>query len=199
MENRLAVAANERDASWRDTKFVASGNGGFGEKFSQTKIQLAESARSDRVLFSDAKNFHAKRGRKFDGCMAEQLRIQIRRRARDAGEGNVNAIGRSTGHHAKHEHGPVVHEICFFSSARRFSASSGFNWSRSAPRNFSSTSRSSAVKSTCCLPFLFTTSEAPGVSVSLSSCSLCSCLFKTSRARSITLRGRPARRATSMP
>ena len=35
--------------------------------------------------------------------------------------------------------------------------------------------------------------------VSPSSCSLCSCLLKTSRARSITLRGSPASRATSMP
>src|SRR5216683_4762829 len=43
----------------------------------------------------------------------------------------------------------IAHEICFFSSASRFRASSGFNWSRSAPRSFSSTSRSSAVNSTC--------------------------------------------------
>src|SRR6266478_6115642 len=194
MENRLAVAADQRDVFWPDTKFVASGNGGFGEHFSQTKIQLAESARGDGVLFGDAKNFLANRRRKFDGGMAEQLGIQMRRCARDASEGNVNAIGGCSGHHAENKHGFFAHEICFFSSARRLSASRGFNWSRSAPRSFSRTSRSRAVKSTRWLPFLFTTSEAPGVSVSLSSC-----LLKTSRARSITLRGRPARRATSMP
>src|SRR5260370_2972858 len=95
--------------------------------------------------------------------------------------------------------GSYLYEICFFNSARRLSASSGFNWSRSAPRSFSSTSRSRAVKSTCWSPFLCARSAAPGESVSLSSCSLCSCLFNTSRARSITLRGSPARRATSMP
>src|SRR5712692_4870654 len=45
--------------------------------------------------------------------------------------------------------GSYLYEICFFSSARRLSASSGFNWSRSALRSFSRTSRSRAVKSTC--------------------------------------------------
>src|SRR5216683_2124401 len=177
----------------------ASRKSGAGKDFSQAKIQLAESAGGDGPLFGDSQNFLAKRGRKFDGGVADQLGVQIWRRARDASEGNVNAIGGCSGHHAENKHGFFAHEICFFSSARRLSASRGFNWSRSAPRSFSRTSRSRAVKSTRWLPFLFTTSEAPGVSVSLSSCSLCSCLFKTSRARSITLRGRPASRATSMP
>src|SRR6266446_1087824 len=199
MKDGLAVAADESYFLGRNLEFAARGHRGLGEKLSQSKISLAESARGDGVLFGDAKNFLANRRRKFDGGMAEQLGIQMRRCARDASEGNVNAIGGCSGHHAENKHGFFAHEICFFSSARRLSASRGFNWSRSAPRSFSRTSRSRAVKSTRWLPFLFTTSEAPGVSVSLSSCSLCSCLFKTSRARSITLRGRPASRATSMP
>src|SRR6266705_7220755 len=151
------------------------------------------------MLFRNAQDFLAKRGRKFDRRVAKQPCVQTRRRAGDAGKRHVNAVGGRAGHEAEDEHGLFAHEICFFSSARRLSASSGFNWSRSAPRNLSRTSRSRAVNSTCWLPFFCARSEAQGESVSLSSCSLCSCLFKTSRARSITLRGSPARRATSMP
>src|SRR2546427_9918696 len=112
-------------------------------------MQLAEFARSDGMLFRNAQDFLAKRGRKFRRSVAKQPCVQTRRRAGDAREGNVNAVGRRAGHEAEDEHGLFAHEICFFSSARRLSASSGFNWSRSAPRNFSSTSRSIAVKSTC--------------------------------------------------
>src|SRR5258708_5451085 len=199
MENGLAVAADEGDFLWCNPELATRGQGGAGEGFSQTKIQLTESARGDGVLFRDAKNFFPKRRRKFDRGVIEQPGVQVWWRAGDASQGHVNAIGGRAGHHAEDEHGLLAHEICFFSSARRLSASSGFNWSRSAPRSFSSTSRSRAVKSTCWFPFLCARSDAPGESVSLSSCSLCSCLFKTSRARSITLRGSPARRATSMP
>src|SRR5216683_608874 len=149
MENGLPVAPDQRDASWRHAEFTASGKSRFGKDFSQAKIQLAESARSDGMLFRNAKNFLAKRERELDGRMAKQLGVQIWRRAGDAREGNVNPVRRGAGHHAEHEHGLFAHEICFFNSARRLSASSGFNWSRSAPRNFSRTSRSSAVKSTC--------------------------------------------------
>src|SRR6267154_2896273 len=116
------------------------------------------------MLFGDAKNFLAKLVRKSNGSVADQPGAQIWRRARNARKGNVNTIGRRAGHHAEDEHGLLAHEICFFNSARRFSASSGFNWSRSAPRNFSSTSRSRAVKSTCWLPFACARSEAPGES-----------------------------------
>src|SRR6267378_7713943 len=139
MENRLAVAANQRDMFRRDTKFAASDESRVGEKFSQTKIQLAENARSDGLLFRDAKNFLAMRKRKFHGGMAEQFGIQMRRRARNASQRNIDTIGGSTRHHAENKHGLVAHEICFFSSERRLSASSGFNWSRSASRSFSST------------------------------------------------------------
>ena len=38
------------------------------------------------------------------------------------------------------------YEICFFSSARRFRASRGLSWSRSASRSLSRTARSSGVK-----------------------------------------------------
>src|SRR5713226_8754902 len=116
MEDRLAVAANERDASWRDTKFVASGNGGFGEKFSQTKIQLAESARSDRVLFSDAKDFHAKRRRKFHGRVAKKHSVQIRRRAGDTSQRNVDSVRGCSGHHAEDKHGLGLHDVKSFNT-----------------------------------------------------------------------------------
>src|ERR1700686_2301480 len=149
MENRLALAANERDSLWWNPEFATRGNSGASEEFAQAKIQLAESAGSNGELFGHAKNFLSKRRRKFDGRVTEQLGVQIWRRARDAGEGHVNAIRGCSRHHAENKQRFFVHEICFFSSARRLSASSGFNWSRSAPRSFSSTSRSSAVKSTC--------------------------------------------------
>src|SRR5260370_26790551 len=161
-------------------------------------MQLADDTRGDGVLFGDAKNFLAKRRRKFGGGVAEKLGVQSRRRAGNAREGNINAIGRRAGHHAEDEHRPF-HEICFFNSARRLSASSGFNWSRSAPRNLSRTSRSRALNSTCSLPFFCARSEAPGETVPPSSPPPSPLLFTTSRARSITLRGRPASRATSMP
>src|SRR6266849_9478039 len=112
MENRLAVAADERDASWRDTKFTTSGNGGIGEKFSQTKIQLTESARSDGMLFGDAKNFLSYRGRELHGGVREQLRIQIWRRSGNAGEGNFNAVGRRARHHTEGEAGCAFHWLC---------------------------------------------------------------------------------------
>src|SRR6266852_5577978 len=116
------------------------------------------------MLFCNAKNLFAHCGREFDGSVSEQLVVQNRRRARDAGEGNVDTVRRGSGHETENKHGLLAHEICFFSSARRLRASSGFNWSRSAPRNFSSTSRSSAVKSARWLPFVCAGSEAPGES-----------------------------------
>src|SRR5207253_10544339 len=146
MENGLAVASDQRDASRQHVKFTASGESCLGEESSQTKIQLAKRASADGVLFRNAKNFLAKRVRKFDRCVGNKLGVQIWRRSGDAREGHVNPIGRRAGHHAEDEHVLFAHEICFFSSARRLSASSGFNWSRSAPRSFSSTSRSRAVK-----------------------------------------------------
>src|ERR1700731_281118 len=149
MENCLAVTADERHFLWCNPEFAASGESGVGKEFAQAKIQLAESARGDGVLFGNAENFLANRSRKFHRRVTEQLGVQIWRRARDASQRNVDSVGGGSRHHAENKHGFFVHEICFFSSARRLSASSGFNWSRSAPRSFSSTSRSSAVKSTC--------------------------------------------------
>jgi hypothetical protein len=79
MENGLAVAADQRDAFWQDTKLTASGKGCVAEKFSQPKIQLAESTCTDGLLLGNAEDFFAKRLRKFDGRVAKKLGIQIRR------------------------------------------------------------------------------------------------------------------------
>ncbi len=81
MENRLAVAADERDCFLWNPELATRGQGGASEEFSQTKIQLAESASSNRVLFGDAKNFFPKRRRKLDGGVVKKLGVQIRRRA----------------------------------------------------------------------------------------------------------------------
>jgi hypothetical protein len=65
------------------------------------------------------------------------------------------------------------HETCFFSCARRLSASIGRKWSRSAARSASRTSRSMGVNSACCSPEPFI-GGSPGVSFSLNWRSLCS-------------------------
>src|SRR5258708_15460734 len=54
------------------------------------------------------------------------------------------------------------HEICFFKSARRFRASRGFSWSRSAARSFSRTARSNGVDRTSCVPVGWAGSVAAG-------------------------------------
>ena len=81
------------------------------------------------------------------------------------------------------------HEICFFSSASRLSASSGRRLSRSAARSASRTSRSIGVKSACCCAGAVC-GAAAGASSSLSWCSLCSWRRRISRARSMTARGK---------
>src|SRR5216684_65520 len=93
MENRLAVIADQFDALRRDAKLTASGKSGVGEDFSQPKIQLAEFARSGGVLFRNSKNLFAKRVRELDGRVPKQLGVETGRRAGNARQGNLNAIG----------------------------------------------------------------------------------------------------------
>jgi len=56
------------------------------------------------LLLGDAKDFFAERGRKLERSVAEEFRVQVRRRAGDASEGNVDAVGRGARHEAKDEH-----------------------------------------------------------------------------------------------
>src|SRR6266446_6426792 len=51
MKDGLAMAPNERNPFWRNLELAARGQGGIGKDFSQAKIQLAEFARRDGMLF----------------------------------------------------------------------------------------------------------------------------------------------------
>src|SRR5260370_38087039 len=116
MENRLPVAPDQRDVFWRYPKFTASGKSRFGKDFSQAKIQLAEFARSNGLLFRHTQDFPAKCGRKVDGRVAKQLGVETWRRSGNVRQGNANAVVRRAGHHAAAEHGLSPHNLCFFSS-----------------------------------------------------------------------------------
>ncbi len=103
MENRLAVAADERDFLLWNPELATRGQGGVGEEFSQTKIQLAESTRSGGVLFGDAENFLAKSRRELDRRVAQQLSVQTWRPARDSSKRNVNPVRGCSGHETEDE------------------------------------------------------------------------------------------------
>src|SRR5713226_5397446 len=51
MEDGLPVTSDQGDLRWRHSETTASGQGGVAEEFSQTEIQLTESAGGDGVLF----------------------------------------------------------------------------------------------------------------------------------------------------
>src|SRR5712692_6118490 len=108
-------------------KTAASNESGVRECFSQTKIQLAQIPGSDGILLSHAEYFLTQSRRKCYGNMAEEFRTKIRRRAGDAREGSIDAVSGGAGHQTEDQHGPGAHKICFLSSARRFSASSGLS------------------------------------------------------------------------
>src|SRR5438270_5257528 len=110
MKNRLAVRAKEGNALRGDAESTAGGESGLGENFSETEIQPAQGAGRDGLLIRDAKNFFAQLERKAEGSVAEQLGVQLRRRARDASEGDIYAIGGRAGHEAEDRHGLGGHK-----------------------------------------------------------------------------------------
>src|SRR5439155_170006 len=71
------------------------------------------------------------------------------------------------------------HSTCFFSSASKFSASSGVNRFKSTSRSFSSTGCERGVKIVNCGG----AGSAPGVRCPVTWCSALSCSARTSRAR----------------
>jgi hypothetical protein len=104
MKNGLAVAAKERDALGGNAESSTSGDRGFGEHFAQAKRQLTEFTGNAGVLLGDAKNFLAQRGRKPDGGVAQKSGLEVWRCARDAREGNVDAVSGRAGHQTENKH-----------------------------------------------------------------------------------------------
>lgn len=114
MKNRLAVGTNQRDALSSDAKGLASRDRRFGEDFAQTKIQLAQVAGGNGVLFGDTKNFFSQRRLEFGGGVAEELRGERRRSDGNPGQRNVNAVSGGAGHQAKNEQRFVCHRLVGF-------------------------------------------------------------------------------------
>jgi hypothetical protein len=83
----------------------------LGENLTEAKIQLAEFAGGDGMLLGDAKNLLAQRGLKFARSVAEKFCVEMRGRARDAGERDVDTVGGSAGHKAENEHGFGCHRL----------------------------------------------------------------------------------------
>ena len=54
MEDGLAVGADQRDFARRDAETATGSQRGFGEEFSQSKIELAELGGGDGLLLGDA-------------------------------------------------------------------------------------------------------------------------------------------------
>src|SRR5579864_5287185 len=126
MKNRLPVIANEVDASRGNTEPFAGGKGSVGVDLPKTEIQLAEFASREGLLLGHAEDFLAQRERKVERSVAEQFCVQVRRSARDASEGNVDAVGGRAGHEAKDEHVSIIRDYRFSvrSKIQRWSSSS---------------------------------------------------------------------------
>ena len=99
MKNRLAVGADQRDAARRDAEMPAGGQRGFGEDFSQAKIELAQCPGGDGLLLCDAQDFFLNPWRELDGSVVEQFAAT----ARDACEGHFDGVGGSARNEAENE------------------------------------------------------------------------------------------------
>lgn len=103
MKDRLAVIADEIDFARRDVEFLARGEGGIGVNVTEPRVELAQFARGDGVLFGDAQDFFPNSGRERDRGVIEKSDVERRRRARDFDEGDVDAVNGRAGHHAENE------------------------------------------------------------------------------------------------
>ena len=73
VKNGLAMVANEVDFTRQDFEFFAGGERGFGVNPAEARVELAEFAWSEGILFGDAKDFFADGRRKSLFCMAEKF------------------------------------------------------------------------------------------------------------------------------
>ena len=103
VEDGLTVIADEIDASRRNTELFTRGENSVGIDVSEAEVQLAQFASGNGSLLGDAKNLFAQRGRKVERSVAEQLGVELRRRAGDAGKRDIDAIGGSAGHKAENK------------------------------------------------------------------------------------------------
>ena len=79
MEDRLAVAADEVNLPWRDVKFLAGGEGGFGEELAEAEVELADFGGRDGNAFGDLEDFGADGFGDRKGCVIDELGVQVRR------------------------------------------------------------------------------------------------------------------------
>src|SRR5712692_2447189 len=165
--NRLSVRPDQCNPPQGNSKPAAGFQGCLREKLAQPEIQLADLARCRRAALSHPQDSGTNFARKGKGNKVLKRSADSWRRARNLRQRHVNSVGGSPRHQTEDEHRERAHEICFFNSASRLSASTGFSWSRSAWRSASSTARSRGVKSACCLPFESAPCAAPGVSFPL--------------------------------
>jgi hypothetical protein len=91
------------------TEALAGGERGFGEDFSQTKVELAELAGGDGLLLGDAQDFFADGGREVDRGVVEEFGPEIWWCTGDLGHRNVNGVGGSAGHEAEDEEATRFH------------------------------------------------------------------------------------------
>jgi hypothetical protein len=112
-------------------KLAASLQRRLREEPAEADIEAADLLRGGGGAFAQADDGGADVGRELDGSEIEQARaVGAQGFGRDAHQGDVDAVGGGAGHQSENEAGPAVrfaHEICFFSSARRLSASKGRN------------------------------------------------------------------------
>src|SRR5579864_2943017 len=198
MKNSLPVRADHIDLRGGNAKFLACSQRGAREYFTEQKIELADFSRGHRAAFAELQNGFLDLRREGKRSKVFERRLS----PRHAHQGHVNSVRRRSRHDAERQCAASAgkfHKICFFNSARRLSASTGFKLSISASRSASSTRRSSGVNKACCAGSGSPAAVAPGVNRSLNWCSACSCRSRISRARAITAGGSPAILATSIP
>src|SRR2546425_957603 len=92
MEDRLAVAADQRDARWRHPKTAGGAEGGFREDLTEAKVELAELAGCCGIALRHAQNLRANASGKGKAHVIQQLCIEMRGLTGDSREGHVDAV-----------------------------------------------------------------------------------------------------------
>src|ERR1700733_2759146 len=142
MKNSLAVRADHTNPRGSNSKCLACGQRGASEYFTEQEIELADFPCGHRPAFAKFQ----------DGLLNSRREGKCRKvferslAPRHADKRHVNPVRRGSRHNAERQcaaSAGAFHRICFFSSARRLSASMGFKLSMSASISASNTRRSS--------------------------------------------------------
>ena len=103
VEDGLAVIGEKRDFFRRDAEAFAGGQGCFGVDLTEAEIELAQVAGGNESLFCDAEDFFAHLRGKIDGCVIEELGVEVWGGTGDFGQSDIDAVGGGAGHHAEDE------------------------------------------------------------------------------------------------